>query len=257
MKKDTHRTSKPRGHDDRRRSRIAFSAVALASVFLAGFAQPQHSRTTGSDAMSTVQPQDQKPLMRGERYCEVMIVRKNGRKLEAEVWSTQGVSPCPDDCVKAFDTGDIKSETGAQRVTVNGPKVWLPNSPAPTPEAGSRRRFGGIELGLMTTLEVDRSSRQPYTERALPRTTSNTFTRGAEIYELTSPDGDAYVMHSMSLSEDPTLAIDQLATLEPKLKLPRGWTYRARVLDEDLILGPREGEVVVLQDRLKNTYQKL
>jgi hypothetical protein len=216
--------------------------------------QPEFPLLEGAKAAPRT---DVEPLVRGGRYCEVMVVRKNGRKFEAEVWSTQGLSTCPEDCAAAINADDIKSQTGAQRVVVNGPKIWLPNSPAPTPPNDARKRFGGIEMGLVATTEVNRGDSQPLKERVVPRETSNTFNRGEEIYELVSPDNVVYVMHSMSLSESPNLTMDQLPTLERLLELPKGWSYRAQILEQDLVLGPRDGKVVVLQDRLKNTYQKL
>ncbi len=219
---------------------------------------------SGNLAPETAQPDTTKPLavsesapvVRGGRYCEVMIVRRNGLAFTAEVWSTQGVSACPEDCRATFDADGIKSETGAQRVVVNGPKIWLPNSAAPTPPSESRKSFGGIKLGLVATVDVNRGDNEPLKERVVPRVTSNTFNSGVEVHELVSPQGAVYVMQSMSLSEDPSLTMEQLATVETRLQLPRGWSYSTRVLKEDLVLRPVEGTVVVLQDRLKNTYQK-
>jgi hypothetical protein len=201
--------------------------------------------------------QEVKPLVRGERYCEIMIVRRKDGKNVAEVWSTQGISVCPDNCEATFDDGDIKSETKAERVVINGPKIWLPNSPAPTPPANARRHFGGIEVGLVVTLEVKRGEGDPFKERTVPRKTTNTFKSGEEVYELIAPDGEVYVMQSMSLSEDADLTMDDLATLHSRMRLPRGWRYRASTLDADLILAPnQDGNVIVLQDRLKNIYQR-
>lgn len=235
------------------------TAVAAALTFMAMVAATRAHQpvpapmTPATDSVG----EGIKPLVRGGRYCEIMIVRRNGGKNEAELWSTQGISVCPEDCEAAFDADGIKSETGAQRVVVNGPKIWLPSSPAPTPPADARRRFGGIDLGLVVTLEVARGSGDPFKERVVPRTTTNTFKAGEEVYEMISPDGVVYVMQSMSLSEDRTLTMDDLATLGPRMKLPKGWKYSARILEADLSLTPsRDGHVVVLQDRLKNTYQR-
>lgn len=232
-------------------------AAALACLTAAGSALPDQRAPARSDVAAEASAEGVKPLARGERYCEIMIVRRKEGKNEAEVWSTQGVSPCPEDCGAAFDADDIKAQTGAQRVVVNGPKIWLPNSPAPTPPVDARRRFGGIEVGLVVTLEVSRGAGDPFKERVVPRTTANTFSAGTEVYELVSPGGVVYVMQSMSLSEEPTLTMNDLATLGSRMKLPRGWRYAARILEADLSLTPnKDSEVVVLQDGLKNTYQR-
>lgn len=233
------------------------TAAALTCLTIAGTTLVHQSATAQTHHTTDTTVEDVKPLVRGGRYCEIMIVRRSGGKNEAEVWSTQGISDCPDDCKAAFDAGDIKSETGAQRVAVNGPRIWLPNSPAPTPPEDARRRFGGIEVGLVATLEVKRGDGDPFKERVVPRKTTNTFKAGEQVYELISPDGVVYVMQSMSLSEEPDLTMDDLATLDSRMQLPRGWKYRARILEADLSLAPsQENKVVVLQDRLKNTYQR-
>ncbi|MDX2131291.1 MAG: hypothetical protein SFY69_04485 [Planctomycetota bacterium] len=240
------------------RSRRELAAAAALTCLTVGGAALVHQPTSAPTQNTTdATAEDVKPLVRGGRYCEIMIVRRNAGKNEAEVWSTQGISACPKDCKAVFDAAAIKTETKAQRVVINGPKIWLPNSPAPTPPAESRRRFGGIEMGLVATLEVKRGDGDPLKERVVPRKTTNTFKGGEEVYELISPDGVVYVMHSMSLSEEPDVKIADLATLESRLRLPRGWKYRARLLEADLSLAPgKDDTVVVLQDRLKNTYQR-
>ena len=200
---------------------------------------------------------DRKPLVRGGRYCELIVVKRKGLRGEAQVWGTQGVSECPEECQDAFDTKAIQSETGARRVVVNGPRIWLPNTPAPTPPQSARRHFGGVEMGLIATLEVKRGqSNDPYEERVVPRKSSFTFNRGEEIFELISPEGAVYVMHSMSQTVDPRLEIDQLASLEERLKLPQGWRYQVRTLDTDLTVDA-DDKAVVLQDRFKNTFHRV
>lgn len=241
----------------RRSRRELAAAAALACLTVAGIALAHQPSSSQTQITRDATIADDTPLLRGGRYCEIMIVRRNAGKNHAELWSTQGISVCPDDCRAVFDTGDIKSETGAQRVVVNGPKIWLPSSPAPTPPKEARRSFGGIEVGLLVTFEVTRGDGDPFKERVAPRTTTNTFNSGEEVYELISPDGIVYVMQSMSLSEEPGLTMADLATLGSRMQLPRGWNYRARILEADLSLAPsQDGEVVVLQDRLKNTYQR-
>jgi hypothetical protein len=87
------------------------------------------------------------------------------------------------------------------------------------------------------------------------RETTFTFNRGEEIYELTSPTGAVYVMQSMSQIADPDLTLDELPTMVSRLDLPRGWTYRARTLDTDLVLTAHD-EAIVIQDDLNNTYHR-
>ena len=41
-----------------------------------------------------------------------------------------------------------------------------------------------------------------------------------------------------------------------RLKLPPGWSYRSRILDQDLVASA-SGEATIIQDDLQNTYQRL
>jgi hypothetical protein len=81
------------------------------------------------------------------------------------------------------------------------------------------------------------------------------FWSGFESYQLISPDGVVYVMVSMSQIVDPNLTPADLAGLGSRLALPDGWTYQARRRITDLVLNA-DGEATMLQDELKNSYQR-
>ncbi len=53
---------------------------------------------------------------------------------------------------------------------------------------------------------------------------------------------------------DKNLTYDDLKTLDRKLKLPPGWKYRVKVLDQDVGIGAINGIAHVTQDDLENTY---
>jgi hypothetical protein len=179
-----------------------------------------------------------------------------GLKFEAEVWGTQGLNDCPAESWEALDEDTIRSETGALAVVMNGPRYWLPNSTTGKLPSTLRRTFGKLEMRHLATLEIDRRrGKDPYVERTVRRTTTYVFSRGEEIYELMSPAGAVYVMQSMSQIVDPDLRLAELPDLASRLKLPTGWTYQARTLDADLVLQVKN-EAVVLQDELRNTYQR-
>ncbi len=63
-------------------------------------------------------------------------------------------------------------------------------------------------------------------------------------------------MQAASREIEENLTIDDLVNLGNRISLPSGWTYRVRITDELEIYEVR-GEAVVLQDELKNTYQKI
>ena len=70
-----------------------------------------------------------------------------------------------------------------------------------------------------------------------------------------SPAGDVYVMQSYSQIVNPNLVMSDLPDLAKQLKLPAGWSYKSRVLDQELAL-IANGIAYVLQDNLSNSYQR-
>jgi hypothetical protein len=62
-------------------------------------------------------------------------------------------------------------------------------------------------------------------------------------------------MQSYSQIINPTLSMKDLPILDQQLKLPTGWSYKSRVLDQDLSL-VANGIAYVLQDNLMNSYQR-
>lgn len=205
-------------------------------------------------------------LTRGDRYGEILLVRSNRGKLEAEVWGTQGLNDCPAASWNALDSKAIQSETGAFAVKLNGPRLWLPNTTTGTLASTQRGKFGDLEMRRLATVELELPRETPienrpsldaaaYTERIVRRNTTFVFNKGEEIYELTAPTGAVYVMQSMSQIVDPNLKLVELKDLASRLKLPTGWTYRVSSLDADCVLIAK-GKAVVIQDDLRNTYQR-
>jgi len=81
--------------------------------------------------------------------------------------------------------------------------------------------------------------------------------RYCEILELEGlpPDATVTVWNTAGLIEDPNLSIDDLASLAGPLALPEGWAYVTSELERDLTL-TAEGSATVIQDELRNTYQR-
>ena len=196
------------------------------------------------------------PLRRGDRYCEILLVRSAGTGFEAEVWGTPNLNYCPAESWEALDPQTIQSDTGAQAVVMNGPRLWLVSSGEGSQVSPERMTFGDLEMRRLATVEIDPGqSTDPYAERTVQRTTTYTFASGDEVYELTSPEGAIYVMQSVSQIEDPTLGLDDLPDLGARLTMPAGWSYQARTLEEDLVM-VAGGQAAITQDDLGNTYQR-
>lgn len=204
----------------------------------------------------------QSPLVRGDRYCEILIIRRQGLAAEAVVWGTQGLNDCPAEAWDSLDSEAIKSETGAEAVVLNGPRIWLPSRSTASRPSQDQRQFGGISMMQLAAIPITRDmianrdmSQQSYVEREVKRNTVYIFAAGTELFQLTSPEGDVYVMQSLSQIENREASLSDLPTLGQQLTLPEGWSYQAQTLTEDLVLSVAD-TAIVLTDDLGNTYQK-
>jgi hypothetical protein len=64
-------------------------------------------------------------------------------------------------------------------------------------------------------------------------------------------------MQSYASEVAPTLSRDQLPQRGARLKLPPGWTFDVKTLDQDLIVDPRKADGVahIIRDDLPNVYE--
>lgn len=199
--------------------------------------------------------------LRDSRYCEVLLgfgglfVPK-----QLEVYNTIGLNDCPEDKWSKLREAQIKSETKATFVKLNGPRFWvLDNFVGSNLINPNVRSFGGIEMREAGVLQVSLGdvigSRVPYQEHHVHRKTISRFKAGLPVFQLIDSKGSIYFMQSYSL-EKVALSYDILAGLGSKLKLPSGWRFRSVVLKDDYFLKAENDQATVLQDELLNTYQK-
>ena len=67
--------------------------------------------------------------------------------------------------------------------------------------------------------------------------------KGQTVFILDDPSGTTRIMQAYSHIVDPNLSYESLKTLDKKLKLPPGWKYRVKVLDQDLAVGAINGRI--------------
>lgn len=199
--------------------------------------------------------------LRNQRYCEVLIGKRDWLKLEVRVFNTQGLNLCPEAQWRALTKESIVKDYDASIAILNGPRYWMMDEIQASGNTVNdvKESFGGIEMNLRATVKLSLLKQlmgsKNYTANEVARTTNFVYRAGSAIYELTSPAGDVYVMQSYSQIVNPALNIKDLPVLSEQLKLPAGWTYRSRVLDQDLSL-VANGIAYVLQDNLSNSYQR-
>ncbi|MGZ4759849.1 MAG: hypothetical protein ACXV95_12375 [Acidimicrobiales bacterium] len=195
--------------------------------------------------------------MRGVRYGEVLAAYLRDDGFEAEVYGTQMLNDCPQELWETLDATAIAAEMGAVVVKLNGPRYWMLDGLGQKVAVVEPvfRDFNGITMRRIATVDLGPDpSTQPYVERYVNRGAVFFFDAGSPVYELVNPDGLAYVMQAYCVGVDPTLTEGDLGSLGGRLALPEGWTYRTRILDQELVVDTTATIATVLQDELENTY---
>jgi len=207
--------------------------------------------------MATEKPQRLIDNMRGVRYGEVLAMFLRDTGLEAEVYGTQMLNDCPQEQWQTLDADAIAKEMGAVFAKLNGPRYWLLDG------LGTKvavvepvfRDFNGITMRRIATLNLGADyAPGSYVERKINRGAVFFWDAGKKVYELVNPDGLTYVMQARCIGVDPTISEESLDTLGDKLSLPAGWSYRVRVLSEELVVDTTAHLATVLQDEFENTY---
>lgn len=233
----------------------SFAFLAISLVLTIGEACAQTSTQTSPAYEKSISN------LRNQRYCEVLIGKRDWLKLEVRVFNTQGFNLCPEAQWRALTKESIVKEYDASIAILNGPRYWMMDE---IQAAGNtvndvKETFGGIDMNLRATVKLSLLKQlmgsKNYTANEVTRTTNFVYRAGSTVYELLSPAGDVYVMQSYSQIVNPALNMKDLPVLNEQLKLPAGWTYRSRVLDQDLSL-VANGIAYVLQDNLSNSYQR-
>jgi hypothetical protein len=198
------------------------------------------------------------------RYCEVFLIGGNPitKDLSAVFYNTTDLNnatnprdSCPEDMWAKVDADALKKQYDVLGVFKNGPRYWMydwAELPVGTQhDFGVQARwFGRVELPK----DFGKAGSTFYKPTTVHRNSKQGYAKGQTVFILDDPDGTPWVMQASSRLVDPNLTYDDLRTLDKKLKLPPGWKYRVKVLDQDLGLGVINGLAHVTQDDLENTY---
>jgi len=207
--------------------------------------------------MTTEKPQRLISDMRGVRYGEVLAVMSRDEKLQADVYGTQMINDCPAELWDTLNADEIAKDMGALFVKLNGPRYWMLDG------LGTKvafvepvmRAFNGLMMRRIATVDLgDAPASMSYEERYVNRGAVFFFDAGSVVYELINPDGKAYIMQAYCVGVDPSLNQSNLGDLAGRLKLPAGWIFRSRILDEELVVDTTDHPATVVQDELENTY---
>ena len=207
--------------------------------------------------MTSDKPERLVPDMRNVRYGEVLGVFARDGHFEAEVFGTQLINDCPQELWETLDATEIAAEMGAIGVKLNGPRYWTLDAFGQKVAVAEPvlRDFNGITMRRIATVDLGEIPKLgPYNETKVNRGVIFFWDEGQTIHELINPEGHAYVMQALCTGVDPTMSPESLLTLGERLELPEGWSYRTRVLEEELIVDTTATIATVLQDEFENSY---
>ena len=207
--------------------------------------------------MTSDNPERLVPDMRNVRYGEVLGVFARDGRFEAEVFGTQLINDCPQELWETLDATEIAADMGAIGVKLNGPRYWTLDAFGQKVAVAEPvlRDFNGITMRRIATVDLGEIPKLgPYNETKVNRGVIFFWDEGQTIHELINPEGHAYVMQALCTGVDPTMSPESLLTLGERLELPDGWSYRTRVLEEELIVDTTATIATVLQDEFENSY---
>ena len=206
--------------------------------------------------------------VRGQRYTEILLVGGHAiiADINAGIYNTIGLNDpegtgdtTPQAVLDRVDLDALKEEYGLYGALKNGPRLWCLDWVEVM--VGKERDFNGLRARWVMWLNVPKEMRKhesvAYQEITGHRDTHLGIDAGSPAFLLDDPNGDSWCMKSASLMVDPNQSYDSLKDLGGRLKPAPGWTFRAVVLEEDLVLTSDNGSVKVTQDELGNTYDRV
>jgi len=233
-------------------ARAASLATAVVAVLLTVAGGPVGSAGAATDPVGTG--------MRGDRYCELLLLQPAEGRIDAQVWNTYGLNDCPEADWAALDPGAVARDRGVAVTLRNGPRYWLVDRAIRSaPPASAVESLGGIPMRQLGAVSLQPSdiTAGAYRAQRVVRNTTLVWPAGKRVYELTAPDGAVYVMQSWSGQVDPSLDERGLAGLAGRLALPDGWAFSTRVPRKAIRVGTdADGAATVLQDELMNAYSR-
>ncbi|WP_162827152.1 hypothetical protein [Pseudolabrys taiwanensis] len=231
--------------------------IAARHLLVMAFAAALVAPAAAQDAPKLSVP----AALRNVRYCEIIAVRRERLTLNVEVYNTLGLNFCPAEAWGKLDAKALAKERKLTAVKLNGPRYWTIDmiEAQGATASGKIEHFGGVPMVLRATLSTKlwqgSVGDKFYTPNVVKRTTVFHYRAGRPVYELVSPKGEVYMMQSYAQIVDATLTMDDLPKLGERLKLPKGWTFRTRVLTDDYAL-TADGTAYVINDEMYNSYQR-
>jgi len=166
----------------------------------------------------------------------------------------------PQALVARLDMSQLKKQYGVLGASLNGPKLWLPDSF--DVEVGVVRQFGGLRAPHTAELNLGRKVSigdvKPYEPDTIARKSAITWNKGTTVVVLDDPAGNTWIMKGFQLGLKPQRTYEEFmaAGAANFKKLPPGWKARVVTLAQDNYEVPEGGVATILSDEFFNVYDK-
>jgi|APFre7841882724_1041349.scaffolds.fasta_scaffold15305_2 hypothetical protein len=206
----------------------------------------------------------------GTRYTEILLVFGNALKgnYMAGVYNTLGLNGAnptgggdssPAGILDKIDMKQVQKDNHALSTVKNGPRLWTVDHVGV--KAGKERDFQGLKARWVMWFPIPDELREgkdlSYQVMHAKRDTTMGIRTGSRAYILDDPDGNSWVMKSASLIKDQNQKFEDLKDLGSRLVPPSGWKFRSPILEQDLEFMTDNGNTMITQDELGNTYDRV
>jgi len=203
------------------------------------------------------------------RYVELFIVGGNGitGSLQANVYNTTfrdgytGKDSAPQAWVESINLEVLKKDYHALGASMNGPKLWMLDW-VDIP-LGTNRTFNGLTMPWCAELRLTKDQAKEmgklsYVTTTIARKSAIGYNKGTTVYLIDDTDGNTWIMKGFELGIKPSHTFEQFFADPASYfkRLPVGWKFRTKVLDQDLKLVPETGVATIMPDEMFNVYDK-
>ena len=197
---------------------------------------------------------------RGMPFGGMAALVGTGRNQRAHVYTaTLGEGPLVPGSIEKIDAKKLAEELGVVACVLNIGRNWTMDEI--DMHLGEVLDFQGVKMawaGDMTSDEIMQHMGGAYAIGKIMRNTNWIYKAGSQVCLLREPSGLVWVMQEYTKEVDPTLTMENVHEIGPKLKnLPEGWTFETKILEKDLTLDTRRSGnwASIIRDELGNTYE--
>lgn len=207
--------------------------------------------------------------MHNTRFIELFFAYKGSEEegVLAECYNTMFTSngipesknTAPQELVEGLDFKKMAEEYGVFNVSLNGPKIWLPDWT--DIDEGTQRTFNGLEARWVATLQMGNNTKGvkesvPYKTVEIKRNSSLGWNKGTEVLLMDDAEGNTYVLKGFQLGLNPKYTYEEFMSQATTIykNLPEGWKIRIKTLDKDLIETPKGGVATIMPDEFFNIW---